>query len=137
MVGRFVGSALLTRLRAEVLLIGCTVTAALLALTVTQTEGATAAYAALAVGFFNSIMFPTIFSLTLQRSGAAAAATSGLLALGIVGGAALPPLAGALADGAGAVGPAFLVPAAAYMFLVAFAVAARRAQASSSRAQSS
>jgi FHS family L-fucose permease-like MFS transporter len=128
MVGRFVGSAVLMRVRAEVLLLGCTAAATLLALTVTQTEGATAAYAALAIGFFNSIMFPTIFSLTLQRSGASSAATSGLLALGIIGGAILPPLAGALADRAGSVGPAFLVPAAAYLFLVVFAASASRAR---------
>ena len=54
---------------------------------VTQTGGVTAAYAALAVGFFNSIMFPTIFTLTLERSTASASATSGLLVFGIIGGA--------------------------------------------------
>ncbi|HEX2560426.1 MFS transporter [Phenylobacterium sp.] len=126
MVGRFVGSALLTRLRAEVLLLGCTAAATLLALFVSSAEGAVAAYAALAIGFFNSIMFPTIFSLTLQRSGASSAATSGLLALGIIGGAVLPPIAGAMADAASAVAPAFLAPAAGYLFLVVFAGVALR-----------
>ncbi|MET4685232.1 glucose/galactose MFS transporter [Brevundimonas faecalis] len=126
MVGRFVGSALLTRVPAGYLLSICTIIAAALALVVTQSEGATAAYAALGVGFFNSIMFPTIFSLTLERSSASASATSGLLVFGIIGGAILPPLAGAVADAAGAVGPAFFIPFAGYLFLVAFALACAR-----------
>lgn len=126
MVGRFIGSALLTRIRAEALLLACTAAATSLALVVSQAEGATAAYAALAIGLFNSIMFPTIFSLTLERSDASSAATSGLLAMGIIGGAVLPPLAGVLADMSGAVGTAFVVPGAAYLFLVGFAGLALR-----------
>lgn len=126
MVGRFVGSALLTRVKAPVLLTVCTATATVLALVVTQTSGATAAYAALAIGFFNSIMFPTIFSLTLERSSASASATSGLLVFGIIGGAVLPPLAGFVADRAGHIGPAFFVPLIGYVVLVAFAVACAR-----------
>jgi MFS transporter, FHS family, L-fucose permease len=126
MVGRFVGSALLTRVRAAVLLSVCTTAAACLALVVTQSDGTTAAYAALAIGFFNSIMFPTIFSLTLERSSASPAATSGLLVFGIIGGAILPPLAGLVADTYGAVTPAFFVPFAGYLILIAFALACVR-----------
>jgi MFS transporter, FHS family, L-fucose permease len=129
MVGRFVGSALLTRVRAPILLTVCTVTAAVLALVVTQTEGATAAYAALAIGFFNSIMFPTIFSLTLERSSAKASATSGLLIFGIIGGAVLPPIAGKVADNLGAITPAFFIPLAGYVVLICFAVACIRTKA--------
>ncbi len=123
MIGRFVGSALLTRIPASVLLVACTTIAAVLALVVTQTDGPTAAYAALAIGFFNSIMFPTIFSLTLERSSASASSTSGLLVFGIIGGAVLPPIAGAVADAAGAVTPAFFVPLAGYLVLVLFSAA--------------
>jgi MFS transporter, FHS family, L-fucose permease len=126
MVGRFVGSALLTRVRAERLLLACTAAASLLAVVVTQNTGITAAYAALAIGFFNSIMFPTIFSVTLRRSIASPGATSGLLTFGIIGGAILPPLTGAISDTIGAVAPAFLAPAAAYLFLTVFAAAALR-----------
>ena len=126
MVGRFVGSLLLTRVRAGVLLSICTVTAACLALAVTRSSGATAAYAALAIGFFNSIMFPTIFSLTLERSSATASATSGLLVFGIIGGAVLPPVAGLISDRAGAITPAFVVPLIGYLVLVVFAVACAR-----------
>ncbi|MFT4956612.1 MAG: FHS family L-fucose permease-like MFS transporter, partial [Brevundimonas sp.] len=101
MVGRFIGSALLTRIPAGVLLAACTLAAALLCAVVTQTSGFTAGYAAIAIGLFNSIMFPTIFTLTLERSSAPPAATSGLLCMAIVGGAVLPLLAGRIADGAG------------------------------------
>jgi FHS family L-fucose permease-like MFS transporter len=126
MVGRFVGSLLLTRIRAAHLLSVCTVAAAALALVVTQADGATAAYAALAIGFFNSVMFPTIFSLTLERSSASPAATSGLLVFGIIGGAVLPPLAGLVADLSGAFTPAFFVPLAGYLVLIGFAIACAR-----------
>lgn len=128
MVGRFVGSWLLTRVHAGVLLSICTVIAAALCLTVTQTGGTTAAYAALAVGFFNSIMFPSIFTLTLERSSAPAASTSGLLVFGIIGGALLPLAAAQVADRAGDMHLAFFVPVAGYALLTLFAVACARTQ---------
>lgn len=129
MVGRFIGALLLTRVRAGVLLTVNTTIAAILCLVVTQTTGETAAYAAIAVGFFNSIMFPTIFTLTLERSGAPASATSGLLCTAIVGGAVLPYIAGHLVDDAAAVfNPAFYVPLAGYILLSVFAIACARSK---------
>lgn len=128
MVGRFVGSWLLTRVHAGVLLTLCTVVAASLCLLVTQTSGVTAAYAALAVGFFNSIMFPSIFTLTLERSSAPAASTSGLLVFGIIGGAILPLLAAQVADRSGDIHLGFFVPVAGYLLLTVFAVACVRTQ---------
>lgn len=128
MVGRFAGSLLLTRIHAGLLLSACAMAAMLLALVVSQSSGPVAAWAALGIGLFNSVMFPTIFSLTLERSSAPASATSGLLVFGIIGGAALPPLAGWVADEAGSLSPAFLVPALAYAALIAFALAHSRSQ---------
>ena len=128
MVGRFVGVALMTKVPAHILLIACTVIAALLCLFVSQTSGATAAYAAISIGFFNSIMFPTIFTLTLERSTAPVAATSGLLVFGIIGGAILPFIAGTIADNSATLNPVFYVPMIGYAILVAFAVAASRAK---------
>jgi FHS family L-fucose permease-like MFS transporter len=127
MVGRFVGSALLTRMPAARLLMGAAAVAAILCLIVSQGSGATAAVAAMAVGFFNSIMFPVIFTLTLERSTAPAASTSGLLCMAIVGGAILPVIVGALADGAG-LHAAFLVPVCAYVFISLFAFGAAGAR---------
>ncbi len=127
LMGRFAGSALLTRAPAALLLTLCTVAAAVLSFVVFQSSGAAAAFAALSIGLFNSIMFPTIFTLTLERSTAPASATSGLLVFGIIGGALLPLLAGGIADSAGGnLNQAFIVPLVGYVLLTVFAVAAMR-----------
>ncbi|WIY70808.1 glucose/galactose MFS transporter [Aquidulcibacter paucihalophilus] len=129
MVGRLVGGLLmLTRIPATTILIVNTAVAALLCLVVTQTSGTTAAYAAIAIGFFNSIMFPTIFTLTLERSTAPIPATSGLLVFGIIGGAVLPPIAGQIADRAATLNPVFYVPLIGYLLLAGFALAASKAR---------
>jgi FHS family L-fucose permease-like MFS transporter len=98
------------------------------------THGPVAGYAALAIGFFNSIMFPTIFTITLERSGVSQSATSGLLCVAISGGAMLPLAVGTIADRLG-LSASFIVPFAAYGFIAFFAVAARaRGSRSSSEA---
>jgi FHS family L-fucose permease-like MFS transporter len=65
-------------------------------------SGTTAMFAILAVGLFNSIMFPTIFSLALDGLDNLKAQASGLLVMGIVGGAFIPKLVGTIADAFGA-----------------------------------
>lgn len=130
LLGRLVGTALLTRIRAARLLAICGIVAALLCLTVLAGNGPVGGYAALAIGFFNSIMFPTIFSITLERSGVSQSATSGLLCVAIFGGAVLPMAVGVIADRFG-LGLSFIVPLAAYAFIVIFALAAREADAAS------
>jgi FHS family L-fucose permease-like MFS transporter len=122
--GRLVGTALLTRVRASRLLAGCGIAAVSLCATVLISSGPVSGYAALAIGFFNSIMFPTIFSITLERSGVSQSATSGLLCVAIFGGAVLPMAVGAIADRFG-LGVSFAVPLAAYVFIALFALAAR------------
>lgn len=126
LVGRFLGVALMRRMAAASLMGACALVAAALCLVVSQSGGAVAGVAAIAVGLFNSIMFPTIFTLTLERSQAPTSATSGLLVFGIIGGALIPPIAGLVADRAGTLAPAFLVPLAGYLCLAAFALACRR-----------
>ncbi len=125
MVGRFAGSAAMTRIPAARLLTGVAVGAALLCLGACLTGGPVAGIIALCIGLFNAIMFPTIFTLTLERSSASAAATSGLLCMSIVGGAVLPPLTGLLADRLN-LHLAFLLPMAAYGAIAVFAAAAAR-----------
>ena len=124
LVGRIVGTLLLTRVPAARLLTICGIAAALLCVTVLTSDGAVAGYAALAIGLFNSIMFPTIFSLTLERSGVSSSATSGLLCLAILAGALLPIAVGAMADAFG-LSASFIVPLAAYAFIAAFAFSTR------------
>ena len=126
MVGRFAGSALLMRVPAHRLLAFATATAAILCLIVFVIGGVGGGYAAILVGLFNSIMFPTIFTLTLERSTAGDEATSGFLCTAIVGGAFLPLLAGAISDAHGYV-TSFVVPMLCYTLLCGFAVASGRA----------
>ena len=138
MVGRALGSIVLTRVPASRVLAVAAAVALVLCLVVTQQGGAVAsllggasagkiaAIAAIAIGFFNSIMFPTIFTLTLERSDAPTPSTSGLLCMAIVGGAILPVLTGFAADHIG-IALAFFVPAVSYLCILIFAMAGVRA----------
>jgi FHS family L-fucose permease-like MFS transporter len=91
------------------------------------TTGFIPAAAAILIGLFNSIQFPTIFTLTLERSTAPASATSGLMCLAIFGGGAMPPLYGLVSDAIGSKSLAFIVPLVCYSFVAWFAIAARKA----------
>jgi FHS family L-fucose permease-like MFS transporter len=136
MVGRFAGSWLLTRVSAPRLLAIAAGVAAILCLLVSQSSGLTAAVAALAIGLFNSIMFPVIFTMTLERSTASAEATSGLLCTAIVGGALLPPLAGKIADVAN-LHFSYFVPLAGYALIALFALASSKVGGAGSTANPS
>jgi|HigsolmetaAR202D_1030399.scaffolds.fasta_scaffold00343_6 FHS family L-fucose permease-like MFS transporter len=126
MVGRFIGSGLLRMFSAGKLLGIAAGTAALLCLIVTQTTGMLAAGAALAIGLFNSIMFPTIFTLTLEHSTASPASTSGLLCMAIIGGALLPVLFARVVDVSG-IDTAYFVPFVAYALIALFGISVARA----------
>jgi FHS family L-fucose permease-like MFS transporter len=76
-------------------------------------------------------MFPTIFTITLERSGVSQSSTSGLLCLAIFGGAVLPLAVGAIADRFG-LGMSFIVPLAAYAFIALFALTALKSPAAGS-----
>jgi FHS family L-fucose permease-like MFS transporter len=126
MVGRLIGSALLTKVSAPRLLAVFTAAACGLCLFVFAVGGIAGGYAALSIGLFNSIMFPVIFTITLERSTASKEATSGFLCFSIVGGAAIPPLTGLVSQHSSYV-TAFIVPATCYAVLALFAWASRRA----------
>ncbi len=127
LVGRFLGSMILMRIKAEKLLLAAAGIATALCLTVFLGSGQVAGFAALSVGLFNAIMFPIIFTLTLQRAPIAQSSTSGLLCLAIVGGAFLPVLMGVIADNA-SLTVAFIVPVAAYGVITLFAHMAGKAR---------
>jgi FHS family L-fucose permease-like MFS transporter len=117
MVGRFVGSGLVTYFTPRyVLAVFGLVAMALLGLTI-STSGLAAMWTVLAVGLFNSIMFPTIFTLAIDGIGENTAQGSGILCTAIVGGAIIPPLYGALADVIG-LQPAFILLIACYGYIV-------------------
>jgi FHS family L-fucose permease-like MFS transporter len=126
MVGRLIGSALLARVKASSLLALFAAVAAAMCLYVVLVGGVSGGFVALAIGLFNSIMFPVIFTLTLERSTASEEATSGFLCTAIVGGAAIPPLVGAV-SGATGYTVALIVPALCYVLLCLFALGAGRA----------
>ena len=73
------------------------------------------------MGLFNSIMFPTIFSLSLHGLGKSTSQASGILCLAIVGGAIIPLVQGALADAWG-LQPAFIVPVICYLYIVYYGI---------------
>jgi MFS transporter, FHS family, L-fucose permease len=127
MVGRFIGSALLRRVSAGRLLGVAAACAAILCLIVRLAPGEMAGVAALSVGLMNSIMFPVIFTLTLERSSASESATSGLLCMAITGGAVLPSITAHIADAMSNLRPSYVVPLSAYLCISVFGFAAARA----------
>jgi FHS family L-fucose permease-like MFS transporter len=127
MVGRAIGSALLARVSAPKLLAAFTAIATLMCLYVVFVGGVGAGFVALSIGLFNSIMFPVIFTITLERSSASVEATSGLLCTAIVGGALIPLVVGKMSE-LTSYHFALIVPAACYAVLCAFALASYRAR---------
>ncbi|MFB2661933.1 sugar MFS transporter [Shewanella mangrovisoli] len=117
MVGRFIGSAVMQKIPAGTVLAFNAFMAALLVLVAMTTSGSVAMWAILGVGLFNSIMFPTIFSLALRDLGPHTSQGSGILCLAIVGGAIVPLLQGVLADNLG-IQLAFILPVVCYGFIL-------------------
>ena len=117
MVGRFIGSALLAKLSPRKLLTAFAAINVLLLIATMSTSGVIAMYSIVAIGLFNSIMFPTIFSLGIERMGPLTGKASSLLIMAIVGGALVPFLQGALADAIG-IQHAFVLPALCYGYIV-------------------
>jgi MFS transporter, FHS family, L-fucose permease len=126
MVGRALGSLLLARFEAPKLLATFTAIACAMCLYVAGVGGVSGGFVALSIGLFNSIMFPVIFTITLERSSASAEATSGLLCTAIVGGALIPLLVGKVSEFT-SYHAALIVPAICYAVLCLFAISARRA----------
>lgn len=125
MIGRFAGSALLTRYSPRhmlalfaginVLLLGATM----------ASSGQVALYSVVAIGLFNSIMFPTIFALGIERLGPLTNKASSLLIMAIVGGALVPYLQGVLADHIG-LQPSFILPLLCYGYVIFFGLVGAR-----------
>ncbi|MDC3957605.1 sugar MFS transporter [Polyangium jinanense] len=119
MVGRFIGSAVLRKADPGRVLGGSAIVAALLVTATVVLDGPVAMGTILAVGLFNSIMFPTIFTLGIEGLGKLTSQASSILVMSIVGGAIVPVLFGWLADSIG-VHHAFLLPALCYLYIVDF-----------------
>jgi len=125
MVGRFIGAGLLRVIRPGVLLaVFAAVAIALLTIAANAT-GVWSGYALLSIGLFNSIMFPTIFSLASEGLGKRASDGSGVICLAIVGGAVVPFITGQIADLAHSLRIALIAPAVCYAIIVCYGISAR------------
>jgi FHS family L-fucose permease-like MFS transporter len=123
MVGRFVGSAVLQRIKTGPVLGSAAIAACALTVLSLLSQGHLAMYALLAVGFCNSIMFPSIFTLGIQDLGPLTSKGSSLMIAAILGGAIIPYATGKLADHIG-LHPAFIIPAVCYIYIAGFGIAA-------------
>ena len=121
MVGRFIGSAVLQRIKTQTALGVAAFCAMALVLLSMLTTGHVAMWSIIIVGFFNSIMFPSIFTLGIAKLGPRTGDGSGLLIMAIVGGAIIPVMQGAIADRIG-VHHAFLLPVICYLYIAYYAL---------------
>lgn len=116
MVGRFIGSAIQRKIKPAKVLAFNSVFASALVIIAMLFSGSISMWAILAVGLFNSIMFPTIFTLAIDGLGKHTGQGSGIVCMAIVGGAIIPVLQGVLADNIG-IHHAFILPVICYMFI--------------------
>src|SRR5271154_497805 len=121
MVGRFIGSGLLQKMKTGQLLGICAVCAAGLVATSMLSTGHFAMWSIILVGFFNSIMFPSIFTLGVAELGPLTGDGSGIMIMAIVGGALIPLAQGAIADRIG-IHHAFFLPIVCYLYILFFAL---------------
>jgi MFS transporter, FHS family, L-fucose permease len=125
MLGRFIGSALMAAFSPRKLLALFAAINALLVATTMLTSGDVAMYSIIAIGLFNSIMFPTIFALGIERLGPMTSKASSLLIMAIVGGAIVPFVQGVIADRIG-LQHAFFLPLLCYLYIVFYGLSGSR-----------
>jgi FHS family L-fucose permease-like MFS transporter len=116
MVGRFIGAAILRFVKPSMVLAFNATIVCLLLIVTMASNGHVAMWSVLAIGLFNSIMFPTIFTLAIAKLGRHTSSGSGLLCAAIVGGALVPPLMGKVADAVG-LHISFIVPLICYLYI--------------------
>jgi MFS transporter, FHS family, L-fucose permease len=126
MIGRFIGTVTLRMVRPGKLLMAHAIGAAVLVVITMLSTGSVAMWSIIAVGLFNSIMFPTIFTMAIDGLGKHTGQASGILCMAIVGGALIPVIQGGLADRIG-IHHCFIIPVACYLYIAWYGVAGRRA----------
>jgi len=122
MIGRFAGSAVMKRVPAARLLSIFGAGALVCVVIGITTSGLSSVIAIVLVGFFNSIMFPTIFALSIKNLGPLTKRGSSLLVMSIIGGALIPAAMGKISD-ASNIQVAFVVPLICYLYVIYFAIA--------------
>lgn len=121
MIGRFSGSWMMKRIKAQRLLAIFGAGASVCVLIAVSFSGLGSVLAIVLVGFFHSIMFPTIFALSLKNLGSLTKRGSSLLVMSIIGGALIPAVMGKISD-ASNIQKAFVVPLLCYLYVIYFAV---------------
>src|SRR5690606_4760012 len=116
-VGRFLGTWLMTVVKDNKLLTFYGVAASLLCFAGIFADGMIAVCAVLGTNFFMSIMFPTIFALGVKDLGEQTKLGSSFIIMAIVGGAILPPFMGLIADDIG-IQESFILPALCFLAVV-------------------
>jgi FHS family L-fucose permease-like MFS transporter len=119
MIGRFVGSGLMKRIPGAWLLSAFAAASLVSAAVALSGSGLLAVCAVVLLGFFHSIMFPTIFALSLKNLGALTKRGSALLVMAIIGGAIFPAIMGRISD-VSSIQKAFVVPLLCYVFILYF-----------------
>jgi MFS transporter, FHS family, L-fucose permease len=135
MIGRFSGSWMLKRVPAPRLLTIFGLGALICASIGIAFSGLTAVFAIVLVGFFNSIMFPTIFALSLKNLGPLTKRASSFIVMAIIGGALIPAVMGKISDLSN-IQRAFLVPVICYVYVIYFAARGYRPSSSLALAES-
>jgi MFS transporter, FHS family, L-fucose permease len=120
MIGRFAGSAMMKRVAPSNLLGLFAACAAVCTTIAALGTGTVSVWALVLLGFFDSIMFPTIFALSVKGLGPDTKLGSALLVMSIIGGAIVPPIMGYVSD-VSSIRAAFLVPGICYAYVFYFA----------------
>ena len=116
MIGRFAGTVAMKAIKAEKLLAGLGIFGVALMVLAMNTNGVIAVWSLVLCGLANSIMYPTIFALGIAELGPLTSKGSGVITIGNVGGAVIPPLFGALAVAIG-YQHAFMLPIICYIYI--------------------
>jgi FHS family L-fucose permease-like MFS transporter len=120
MLGRFVGTFLMGKFASEKLLSVYALINIVLSAVSIFGSGMVVVYALIAIAFFMSIMFPTIFSLGIKNLGADTKMASSLIVMSIVGGALLPPILGLISDATGSIQNGYIVPLVCFVVVFLF-----------------
>lgn len=122
MAGRFIGTFLMQYIKpSRLLALYALINMVLLAVGI-FTKGNIAVFAVMAVPFFMSIMFPTIFALGIKGLGEETKIAASLIVMSIIGGAFAPVLMGFISDKTGSMQVAYIVPLVCFLFVLLFAV---------------
>jgi len=120
LVGRFVGTALMQKIRPNTLLAWYAIINLLLCLIAIFASGIITVYAVIGICFFMSVMFPTIFALGINKLGADTEYGSSLIIMSIVGGAILPRIFGYISDATGNIQYGYIVPFCCFVVIALF-----------------